>query len=318
MKSPPLKLWSALEALPGLAAVAAEWREFIGDEFDALKPCFREERDLARSYPDPHGGEPLRVVVHGPNDIVAVGPDADGPLKLTRRDLIVHRFDAATFRKHLASLFELEEVDEALDAELGLHLLGEHSNNNGIAHHVYLALGSVPDRDEDLVNAFLSRQTGPSLLITPTPRRFTSNQRKRLQDRSARTAALSELLAWSVAGWRLRVDFASGREWLSSIFPAAIEKPVDEPSWIREHFRQQQSKLLTALWGQGDVPVSLLKKVLNLDNSVDDSNALRTCKTRTNRNLLDRRQQIGADWMIRERTRDGVLSYFLHCESTHQ
>jgi hypothetical protein len=65
---PLLKLWHALERVEGLAAVTAEWRHYLGAEWDRFRDMFRASTGRAQSYPRwGHGGdcERLAVVHHG-------------------------------------------------------------------------------------------------------------------------------------------------------------------------------------------------------------------------------------------------------------
>ena len=67
--------WKALESVPGLSAVDAEWRMRCGAEYASVKSFLRPNGRRASSHPctvRPGCGCAHEVVVHGQDDIVAV------------------------------------------------------------------------------------------------------------------------------------------------------------------------------------------------------------------------------------------------------
>ncbi|MFO0804352.1 MAG: hypothetical protein U0791_14665 [Gemmataceae bacterium] len=87
---------------------------------------------------------------------------------------------------------------------------------------------------------------------------------------------------------------------------------VATPDWIRQHFRQQQYKLLAALFGAGDVKAEALCKILDYTNSTTASENLHRRVTQTNKGLCEKAQLIGGTWEISSRKRDQCLFYYLH------
>src|SRR5688572_5124771 len=67
------RFWQAIEEIPGLQAVLAEWRMHLGEGFESVRSLLIPTDRLAESIPiadDPYAS--YRVVRHAPNDIVGV------------------------------------------------------------------------------------------------------------------------------------------------------------------------------------------------------------------------------------------------------
>lgn len=82
------------------------------------------------------------------------------------------------------------------------------------------------------------------------------------------------------------------------------------PDWFMR-FRSKQHSLLKALWGKDAVSESDLFKTLAYTEVRTQSENLKRRVTETNKSLAERITEIGECWTIRERTRDGIKSYFL-------
>ena len=106
-----MRLWQALEALPGPAAVLAEWRRLAGAEgLDLLTPYLQPLPRLAASYPRLVGGEPTypyEVVEHGPDDFVGVCPETEDRIVLARNDLVIYELDWPLFLADIAAALHI-------------------------------------------------------------------------------------------------------------------------------------------------------------------------------------------------------------------
>lgn len=58
------RFWQAVELLPTLAAVEAEWLALLRGEYGLIKPFLRPRKDRASSFPRLDGGLPYQVVEH--------------------------------------------------------------------------------------------------------------------------------------------------------------------------------------------------------------------------------------------------------------
>lgn len=85
--------WQAIEALPSLAAVEAEGRTLVGDEYDRIGRFLRPGKERASFFPHPDGGLPLQVIEHGRDDLVGVCQETGATIALQPRQLVVYRLD---------------------------------------------------------------------------------------------------------------------------------------------------------------------------------------------------------------------------------
>ncbi len=124
------RLWRAFEEPFGIRGVRTHWRRILGDEFAAVSPFLRRLREPSETYPCPRlGGDgcPRRVVVHGPEDIVAVChcvPKACDTLKLQPADIVEYDFDWKRFCEALSGLLQLVSVAEPMSMHKGLWQVG--------------------------------------------------------------------------------------------------------------------------------------------------------------------------------------------------
>ncbi|MBI3184653.1 MAG: hypothetical protein HYZ28_21155 [Myxococcales bacterium] len=119
------RLWRALESAAVPAGVEAEWRERLGPDLERIRSFLKPEQRLAEAFPCPSpGGDhcPRRVVVHAPDDIVAVcgnSPAECPPLRLQRRDLVVYHLDVPAWLGDVAAALRKRNILEQLDAAAG-------------------------------------------------------------------------------------------------------------------------------------------------------------------------------------------------------
>ncbi len=101
----PERLWRALEAIPGLAAVPAEWRRWLGDELAWVEQhLLRPTGELATVYPSSYG-EPYQIIDHGSGRYKAVHPDGEPPIDLANSDITILRLDVVKLAGLLCAAF---------------------------------------------------------------------------------------------------------------------------------------------------------------------------------------------------------------------
>ncbi len=96
-------LWQALESVPGLRAIEAEWIHRLSTELEPLRPYLVLTNELATCYPAFDCGEPRAIVAHASDDYAAICPDGGESLPLRRADVAVYRFDAARLARAIGS-----------------------------------------------------------------------------------------------------------------------------------------------------------------------------------------------------------------------
>ena len=238
MRSSPRGFWPALETVPGLLAVDAEWRARFGDEYAAAKSFLRPNGRWATSHPcmaRPGCGCAHDVVEHGSNDIVAVCRCERGcaTFSLKRSDIALYEWDRSAFDQAVAGAFNL--IGEP-HTENGLHLttsLGVYSPYAGFRFPVYLTIQLEPDNFQHVVSSLVSRADGPFVLLAPTRALCTAPTEQVLASQKSAFIPLAEEL--DLAGRRKLRLRRSLDDILSSFRAANLPAPEDDGSTI--HFR---------------------------------------------------------------------------------
>jgi len=192
--------WPALEAVPGLAAVEAEWRAKFGDGYESAKGFLRPNGKLASSHPctvQRGCGCEHDVVIHDPEDIVAVcrcGRGCDTfPLK--RSDIVVYELDRAALDGAIVETFKLiKEPDSRTDFH-GTTRIGVYSPYAGFRFPVYLTIQLEPADLGGVVDALTGRVDIPFILLAPSRDLCTAQTEKLLADRNSAFIPLSENVA---------------------------------------------------------------------------------------------------------------------------
>ena len=197
MRSSPRGFWQALETVPGLSAVMAEWQTRVGDEYAETKSFLRPNGKWATSHPctaRPGCECAHDVVEHAPDDIVAVCRCGRGCtiFRLNRSDIAVYELDRMAFDQALASAFNLMEEP---DLATGLHQttrIGAYSPYAGFRFPVYLTIQLEPDDFHHVVSDLVSRTDEPFALFAPTRDLCTPRSEELLTDRKSAFVPLEE------------------------------------------------------------------------------------------------------------------------------
>lgn len=164
-------LWRALEAMPSLAAVPAEWRSYVGDGFEAVKANFlHRSSDEASSYPCPRGcGCAHRIVRHGDGRIVGIC-DCESwncdDLKLTDADVTVYQLSWSRLGRGIAAAFG---CDSRL-REMGIPGTKQVGTFSGIAVPLVLTIQPEPADFHSAVAELVATLRKPFILLAPTGR----------------------------------------------------------------------------------------------------------------------------------------------------
>ena len=197
MRCSPRGFWQALEIVPGLSAVAAEWQMRIGEGYEPAKPFLRPSGKLASSHPCTEQ-RPCEcaheVVEHGLDDIVAVCRCGRGctTFPLNRSEIAVYELDRTAFDQALASVFSLMGEPHT---ENGLHQttrIGVYSPYAGFRFPVYLTIQLEPDDFHHVVSSLVSRTHKPFVLLAPTRNHCAGRTEELLTDRKSAFVPLEE------------------------------------------------------------------------------------------------------------------------------
>ena len=197
MGNRPRHFWRALETVPGLSAVDAEWRMRFGAEYALAKSFLRPNGRLASAHPctvRPGCGCSHEVVVHGQDDIVAVCRCGVGceTFSLTRSDIAVYEVDVAGLAQALAGALNLmgEQAPEP-----GLHQttrLGTYAPTAGFHFPVYLTIQLEPSDFDHTVNSIVSQTDAPFILLAPTQHHCQTRTERALATSKSAFIPLSE------------------------------------------------------------------------------------------------------------------------------
>lgn len=195
------RFWQALESIPGLALIWADWKDQLGPELEVVKDFLRPTNLLTEVYPCPSpGGDgcPRRIVVHGDNDIVAVCGDSPtncDRLTLQRADIIIYKVDLSALcekiKKALRLLGRLEPTKI-----LQTWRLGNVRKRPSDLWPVYLHLPRSTREAASTIMTLLLEARGAFVLITPTRDHLSNDVLDRLQTQGAHFLTLDDLVTF--------------------------------------------------------------------------------------------------------------------------
>ena len=194
----PRRLWRALESVPGLAAVEAEWKRLIGLEYDSAKAVCRPNGKTASSWPCPDGcGCAHEVIAHSQDDIVAVcrcEPKRCDTVVLKRTDLAVYELDWGALGTAITSALRFVREDRPVDGLPTTRRIGTYSPYAGFRFPVYLTIQFEPDGFRQAIEGLVAREDGPFILLAPTHGLCGPECERLLKKREACFLPLSDFL----------------------------------------------------------------------------------------------------------------------------
>lgn len=257
------RFWSAIESMPGPAAVTAEWRRLLGPEFDLGAPLLRPRKEPAASVPCPQQvGAMHRVVEHGPDDYVGVCSECCPTQTLAKADITVYTLDRVALMQAVARAF-----DWPLQMEYGEELpyaerITVHVPTAGYRFPVYLAMPIEVAEMLTAARAVVAANNGAFVVLTPTRRLWTLTCERVLASRKALLLPLNETLALDDDG-RL-VPTRPTEELLAEFHHAVLPPPeakdgvaffrtLPGATWhdVRLHFKDNQTVIADVLGQRG-------------------------------------------------------------------
>ena len=220
------RLWNSLDELPSAATDQRDWIVRLGDAWASAAQLLRRTGHLAHAVACPSpGGEncPRRVVRHPDGRIRAVCGDPDticDSLDLTLDDIAILALDVAKLVGVIARTLSISGVPHHPRQGPVVHI-GRHEVFAGRGIPVFLAL--TGPQVTDLLGPFCDvvAAEAPKLVLTPTVRSLTSEQRRYLDENSATLMALDDIL---IADTRHAIVAARPAEDLLSALRAEIEE----------------------------------------------------------------------------------------------
>ncbi|MCX7701855.1 MAG: hypothetical protein N2039_13335 [Gemmataceae bacterium] len=198
------RFWQAIESLPSLAAVEAEWRGLVGDEYDRIKRFLRPGKERASSFPHPAGGLPLQVIEHGRDDLVGVCQETGETIVLQPRQLVVYRLDQERLARQVARALGLATPGRIIAPDTRLFSLGTF-RPTGYSMAAFLILPCESAEIASGTALLISQGLSPFLLLTPTRRFVTAEVDLRLRSLGSGLLPLADAVVvshdgrWSIA-----------------------------------------------------------------------------------------------------------------------
>ena len=204
------RFFRALELLPSLAAVRAEWETLVGEEYPHIKGFLRPRNEAALSYPCsriPPCGCQHAVIKHADDDIVAVcqcnPPDCD-TVTLTRQQVIVYEVDIRRLSEAVVEALGLMRSFLKHEVFGRTYQIGSFRPQEGYDFPVVLFLATEPNDLQAAVSGVAARSEGPFILFTPTQELWTPTSWAIVKDRNAGAGTLTELLEMTEHGLAAR------------------------------------------------------------------------------------------------------------------
>jgi hypothetical protein len=244
------RFWRAFEEPYGVLGVREEWRRHLGAELAAASPFLRKLKEPSATYPCPRrGGDgcPRRVVIHGPEDIVAVCgcvPKECDTLKLKREDIAVYELDRKRFCGFLAESLGMTPVAEAVGPRDRVWHVGSLAVTATDHRPVFLVASPSRSSFDGAIGSLLVAFQGPFTVLTPTLRFVGATATEGLRQRGAALLALDEVIVESGDG-RLVTTAA-----LADLLAAEGGRVLPEAEEKRNLFRREQDFWLIAFQGK--------------------------------------------------------------------
>ncbi len=164
-----MRIWSALQSLPGLSSVPAGWGFGLDDDSRRFIDVFLQPGlGTVKSYPCPYNcGCGQRVVAHRDGSIVAVcqcDPPKCQHLSLTLADVIPLDLNLSKFGRALCKALSLESKA----VEFGLTCTRQIGSWSASAVPVILTIQWDPQQFRSVVAALVFRLKCPFILLAPT------------------------------------------------------------------------------------------------------------------------------------------------------
>jgi hypothetical protein len=219
--------WQCLEAIPGLSAVPAVWRDRFGDKFEWFRTTFLQTRSSpVKSFPCPRQCGCAHLIITGgkkPSRISArcqCEPAACAPLSLSQADILPLQLDWIRLGRALCHAFGLDSRPAALPLP-NTRQIGSWSAD---AAPVVLTLQTDRHVFRRVLAELALRLKTPFILIAPTSAHLDAAGHELLADAHAKFFALASYTRLDSSG-ALRSIQTPGE-----LFAKFTPQPGDSPT----------------------------------------------------------------------------------------
>jgi hypothetical protein len=167
------RLWQALEQIPGLCDISANWEHHCGDDYPLIQPHLRPTDDFGTVYPCPHPRDahcPRRIVDYEDGTFAALCRHPHKlceQVPLTTRQALLYTLDLTSLLKPIAQTLGLRWQKPALRFA-GVWAIGVSARTNTRNQTTFLQVQGRQSAFLEGVRQLLIEIAGPFLLIAPT------------------------------------------------------------------------------------------------------------------------------------------------------
>jgi len=168
------RFWAALEAVPGLCAVTADWRSLLGEEYQAAARLLRPAGRAATAYPctSPRTCACAHEVIeHGPDDLASVcrcAPRECDAQTLTRADVLLYEVNRRQLSDAVAAALGVTPAHAAVPRLRETWSIGTYCPRPGDRFPVLMTVQTEPEDFQGVVDALQARGGRPFTLLAPT------------------------------------------------------------------------------------------------------------------------------------------------------
>jgi lambda repressor-like predicted transcriptional regulator len=191
-----LKLWRALEGIPGLIGVPEIWRQECGEDFEFAAPHLKPTDMIGKRYPCPNSFSecPRRIIDYSDDEFAAICQDEHQRCErvpLTRREALIHRLDLSGLLQPVLRAAMIRPQAMTLHSP-GLWAVGLSEQPHVRNYPVYFLLAHSQSSHEAAVGRLLLDIPDSFLLVLPTNRFRTVETERRLRERRVECLCLEE------------------------------------------------------------------------------------------------------------------------------
>lgn len=163
-----MRLARALEAIPSHTALEVVWREYLGDEFDALGPLLMPHIDRADSIPIPDRATLGKVVRYPSGEFKVIDPITREACPVEPHQTVMWQLDVRQLCRAAASALELQGAPTP--GPMGAWFLGTWQPVVGSCYPVYCALTASGEEAAATLMAIQALNPVRAVFLTPTHR----------------------------------------------------------------------------------------------------------------------------------------------------
>jgi hypothetical protein len=193
------RFWQAIESLPSLAAVTADWELMVGDEFALVRPFLRPRPERAESFPRPNG-LPYEVVEHGGSEFVGVCHETGNTLALTSNQLVIYELDRERLAGCVADMFGINRTGAGSDRSSRLVHLGWFTSAASTRYACLLAFPIESNDVHAIAAQLIAEGQAPFILFAPTRQWARRHVQTHLKFHGCVFVSLVEVVSCTIPG----------------------------------------------------------------------------------------------------------------------